>query len=590
MSITELLTDWAPGRNLDTFVHQGTENRVIRTDSNASAASRLISHVKSKKEALKKAYQLCSSRIKTMTKSGAYTLSFDPSKSLTDGKRILVSTEAIDNKKMPVMDGLSVIIGLATHEAAHILYTDFTKKSKSSFTHCILNIIEDERIETLVGHRWPGYADFLSDTKKYYFDFTYKPQLLPTESKEIFDCFFKLVRYPKHLDETLVEKHLDFLSNIKSILTPYPDTFQKAFDAAHKIADLFEEELMNPSNEKGDGNSEQGEQNKNTPVVTPEQAEKLLEKIASQMDALLSPNEQHVPGKPNPANRVNKSAVLNDELTLLDVEGKAEIGSSHTRFIKADPDKTNYKALCSLVKKDARDLSRILKTDTDSVSITQKYLRKGTLDDSKIADFVNGAKNVYLKRQVVDSLNSVNIVLFIDESGSMAGQKIEDAAKCAILIQQAVKLIPVHQLFIYGFTSDLYEDGDNVISIYKEPGFDSVASLGNISSKSCNRDGVCIRQVATRVRTFTKAKTLFFVISDGSPSGNGYYDDFAIEDTKKAVDEITNLRFIPFQIGIGTNPATQQKMFTDFITYSTSSEMVKNIKKTLIKTMRKHLR
>ena len=405
MSITELLLDWAPGRNLDTFVHHGTKNRIQRKDSDSSAASRLLSHVKSRKDALKKAYQLCSSRIKTMTKSGAYALSFDSSKSLTDGKRILVSTHAIDNKELPIMDGLSVIVGLATHEVAHILYTDFTKKSKTAFTHILLNVIEDERIEMLVGERWPGYADFLADTKKYYFDFCYKPEKLPTESKEIFDCFFKLVRYPKYLDVTLAEKHLDFLSNINSVLTPYPTSFQQAYDAAHKIADLFKDELMDPSKNQHD---EQLQQESPAKMLTHEQVESLLEKIADQMIGTLSPNQNE--------ELVKASSIIKNEVSLLEIEGKVEFSSSKTVFIKAEADKENFQTLCSQVRKESRDLSRILKNDTDSTSITEKYLRKGTLDDSKIADLITGSKNVYQQRQTTESLKSVNIVLLIDES------------------------------------------------------------------------------------------------------------------------------------------------------------------------------
>lgn len=298
------------------------------------------------------------------------------------------------------------------------------------------------------------------------------------------------------------------------------------------------------------------------------------------MEGIISPNQQE--------GLLKTSVLLKNEIDLLDIEGKVEF-SGKTLFIKAESDPENFNQLCTSVRKQSRDLSRILKNDTDSTTITERYLRHGSLDDTKIADMISGSKNAYTKRSTIETVTGVNIVLLIDESGSMQGDKITAAAQCAILIQQAVKFIPKHNLFIYGFTSDYYNEGDNVITIYKEPGFDSVQTLGSIYAKSSNRDGTCILEAAKRVRTFTKAKTLFFVISDGSPNAENYYGDCAIEHTHSSVKEIESMNFIPFQIGIQTNPATQARMFTDFITYSDSSEMVKDIKKTLVKKLRKHI-
>ena len=86
--------------------------------------------------------------------------------SMTNGKKIAISsTINIHN--------IDSVVGLALHEGAHCIYTDFKVLKKIAnrllegnlmggrrWIEMLLNFIEDRRIDNLVYHNAPGYQDY----------------------------------------------------------------------------------------------------------------------------------------------------------------------------------------------------------------------------------------------------------------------------------------------------------------------------------------------------------------------------------------------------------------------------------------------
>jgi len=69
----------------------------------------------------------------------------------TDGKTIY-----LPNLDSSDPDMVTLAIGYLDHEAAHVRYTDFEVKATSPVEHHITNILEDYRIEKLLGNHFPG--------------------------------------------------------------------------------------------------------------------------------------------------------------------------------------------------------------------------------------------------------------------------------------------------------------------------------------------------------------------------------------------------------------------------------------------------
>ena len=159
---------------------------------------------------IKRAYSLATDMIVVMDLPFKVKVKISTkSDSFTDGKKVFVSTKVFDDKELSVGAKLDVFLGLTIHEGCHCLYTDFPKVASMSLNNVertLFNIIEDERIEEILGDEKPGLANFLEKSKYYFFDQYYLDYVVDKEDamtpfQRIMNCFLHIIRYPKYLKE-----------------------------------------------------------------------------------------------------------------------------------------------------------------------------------------------------------------------------------------------------------------------------------------------------------------------------------------------------------------------------------------------------
>lgn len=594
--IDALLADWIGQRDMSTFVFRNEETATgwDKTDRSDAAYSEILTGGKNitDLDLLTQAYRLCTNRLSGMLPGKGLKLSFHPDQSFTDGKHIFVGTDVVDYGPYTAFQKTDVMLGLTVHEALHVLLTDFNRKFfHSKFQHTILNIIEDERIEHACGNLFPGYAAWLEKTKAYYFDAKYQSKELSDEFNEVFDCFFKFVRFPKYVDRHLASKHIQVLTEIKAILSPYPETFIEAYQASVKVSQLFKATFNQLADKmEQEGKSEELRKLAQTDSSGPltdtamqEIVESLLDRIGEMMSDLNSPNTEES------AARISQCAetILDSPINALIVSGECSLDiSSSTYFLKAENTRTGYQQLRKHAISAARILANAIQSDLGSRPKALFGMKEGLIDENRIAELSIGVSNTYKQNQPSPA-QKITIVLMLDESGSMLyGTKMLDAALTATIVNEALMRIKGASLFIYGYTSDHGgKFGTDQITIYKEPGLKRDFALGSVVAKSNNRDGRCIRTVAKRVRKFTSDPALFFVVSDGQPHAIDY--DNGINDTAEAIRSISRDNFHPIQIGIAVDTKVQSRMYKDFINYSDSKSMVHGVSKLLRKKIQK---
>jgi hypothetical protein len=119
--------------------------------------------------------------VKILTKKDIPVEFFEYNKgdSMTNGKKISISSTIN-------MHNIDSVVGLALHEGAHCIYTDFKVLKKIAnrllednlmggrrWIEMLLNFIEDRRIDNLVYHNAPGYQDYYrSMYERYYYSKT----------------------------------------------------------------------------------------------------------------------------------------------------------------------------------------------------------------------------------------------------------------------------------------------------------------------------------------------------------------------------------------------------------------------------------
>ncbi len=613
MAKKEVMKDWLDRD--DDYVYRGGYRSGWDDEHKSTSNYVLSGFVKpdNTEAELHEIYKLCKNRSQILSGDLDIKFTFNPKESTarTDGKKVIVGTGVLSEASKDFNKKADIMLGLTTHEMAHVLFSTFAhlKKVDDNFHKSILNVIEDERIEYLMCDEFPGYANNIAETKQYFFDDKYlveEASKYTTSSEEeryaleLFDVFFKLVRYPKYLSEEILDKFEMELDEIKAVLNPYPKTAIAAFNASKEIRNLFKknvskktEELRKassatpseskPSEEELEAKSEEtssegeGSGGKGSPTSSEsieEALKKIEDKIAEMMKDFMSDNDS------------DKIVEVCEDVKTVDFTKELIYdGKNKAMFRTGESNKVMYSEYLDEVKADTAKLAGSLFTRVFSESNTLRGLRSGSLDESKIVEAANGAKNVHIKTNP-KQVKSVNIAMLIDESGSMTlNQSYKDAAKAAILIERTFETFPLGQLFIYGFTADATwkgADDYNQIIRYREPGLNVKYGLGGIKPRYNNRDGHAIRAVVNRVRSFSNEPMLFFIISDGAPSANRYS---GYDDTRAAVLQATKKKFFPIQIGIGPGirPEVQRLMFDDFIHYETSTQMVNDLRKLVIR-------
>jgi len=571
--------------------------------------------------------KLCANRASILAdgKDIVFTINADEKTAKTDGKKVTVGTAVLDDPTKSFSDKADIMMGLTTHEMAHILHSSFShlKEINNHMHKSILNVLEDERIEHILCEEFPGYATNLAKVKQYFLDEKYlieealKGGSISDEQRhamELFDLFFKLVRYPKYIDLDKMSEYEMEIDEIKSILTPYPMTSKAVLQASKDVFSIIHKSIEKKTREEASGKTTEKRKSEES------EGESKPGDMSGDMPESESPVESDGESVSEAAIKdkvLDIEQLIGDMMKDLDSDNDSskhvEVSSSiknidFTKEFIYDPqskatyrtgqgNKEVYEDYLRDVKGDAKRLANSLFIRLFSEGSVLRGLRSGNLDESKIVEAVHGVKTVHLQHSHKQT-NKINIVLLIDESGSMGygtkSLRYQDAAKAGIIIEQAFQTFPAGQLFIYGFTGDtISPDGKtndyNQIIRYREPGLNVPYSLGSVKPRSQNRDGECIRSVAKRVREFTNEPMIFFVISDGCPHSTNYSGNFAMLDTKNAVKEITKMRFFPVQIGIGDGikPEEQKMMFDDYVNYKDPRAMVDDLRKLIIRKSHK---
>lgn len=208
-----------------------------------------------------------------------------------------------------------------------------------------------------------------------------------------------------------------------------------------------------------------------------------------------------------------------------------------------------FNSLRSLIQVTINQFKALFK----SGSKTTSRLKFGRLDSQKmVRGMINEDPHIFKKNLVEKGKNEIAIVLLIDQSGSMHGEKILNAQKAAILFGEVLHSLDIN-FAIYGWTDISYNDArfhpylhrvtdqlpkwTNVpfpptinqevytAFCYKEFGenyLDCRSKLGLITAISDNSDHNAIEFVTQKLLRTKRRVKILMVLSDGQPAALSY--------------------------------------------------------------------
>ena len=516
----------------------------------------------SDEELIKNSYRLAEDMIKVMDTPFKVRVRISPDGSRTDGKTVWVATEVFDDVDLPIGNRIDTFLGLTIHEGCHLLYTDFGayKGLTNRIVKFLENLLEDERIERVLGEQKPGLANFLKASKYYYFDrYVQKMSQNPDQQQldtfaRLLNCIISLVRYPKTVNDADLAEFAETLMQVRPLLTPYPESTQQCIEVAEKIYEIIKDYLneeekqkqkqQQKESESGEGDPQDGQpQPGSAKKMTSKQISKKVEQDMNDVFDSIKEALESLTGDPEKSNITSdsQSQTVKADRNLVGkiCEGRAERGTQKGSVVmKAMPVMDKYNDSLSRVRKYIPAISKSLRCSSMEYKLIHRGMRSGMLDTGKIAEAFQGVPTVYMREGQVKS-DRIAVCILIDESGSMYGEGETAARDTAVLLNEAIGTLQNVDLYIYGHSTD----GGTALYIYRENSYRPKYALGGTDSRWGNNDGTAIREAAARVRRYTKENVLFFMISDGAPNES-------VEEVRQAVLDVEKQGFAIVAVSI----------------------------------------
>lgn len=641
-----LMSDWLGNlREQGTFVRKDTRGAIRRNMRSGEAVSDYILHGAAgdnDADILRHAREMAQNVVNSMTEQSV-KVHLGLTDSYTDGTQICVATDYFDDTKLSLGDKVDILMGYAIHEACHINHSDFEALSEADVKEPqtarlkkhVMNILEDERIELLLGDAqedggdgMPGFTDYIACCKRHTFA-NYEKDKKEAGMKEVkeriprfLNMLTKAVRFPASLTEEEVVEEYDALDAVRRAITPYPRSTKGMLQAADAIMDIIKgmikEEMQQQQQQQsrdqqqksqsndgaqspsGDGqqdgssqdtssgdeqnsqNEVGGESHDTPPEPSTQDVKKALEKALDTNEAKkLMTQLEKADNAPQSDGTKTADCIRYNSNERYYVNGDAERcdaggGINSIRYaIKAHPDKNMYDKSLRQVKRWIPAMTKALRCKTEERDYCLYGMPSGKLNTNKLVSLKTGNTDVFIRNGSVTA-DAACVCLLIDESGSMSGTRQQAARDVAVLINEAVKGIHNLEFFAYGFT-------DETLTIYGERRRANRYALGGTRALGGTPTGAAMEAAAARIRKMTSSKCLMLVVTDGYPN-----DDVAVE-MQDAL--LPRKGFIPVGVDIAGSEGVKN-LFKEAVSITDMSrlapELSKIVRNRLMKTIKRY--
>lgn len=520
--------------------------------------------------------------------------------SYTDGKGITLSANIKEKE-------FDTAVGLALHEASHILYTDFDALSKylRSFKSdvvnqrkILINLVEDLYIDAMTYRSAPGYRGYYSSLYQKYFDDKKIVDGLWSRdyAEQTWDNYiFHLIniRNPQRNLQALpglkgMFKELD-LSNITRLTT-----FNNRLDLSKwlhdeitkyvRVTDEDQQPNQLKDQQPGTNPQEEDEGDDEVDLGTLSQKEKQqLEKLIDQQKNFIDGDTRK--GKVSKAEqkKINVLATANIDkklvganttfskngipLLIINDISKHFIESFGFQYgISGYPTQQSSERIDVAISR-GKLLAKKLQLRNEERSLKTTRLDRGKIDKRLLHEIGFNNADIFQKINI-NTYTPSYIHISIDQSGSMQGSKFNSAMEFAAMFAAASKYINnIHlQISVRSTVNDTH--GTKEINAYLMYIFDSKKhNIQNIRSlfprmRSCNYtpEGLCFAGIMSDTILKAAGKESYFInICDGEPymemafskNSGHYHGDSARLHSKSQMRRMENngINFIAYFIG-----------------------------------------
>ena len=226
------------------------------------------------------------------------------------------------------------------------------------------------------------------------------------------------------------------------------------------------------------------------------------------------------------------------------------------------------------IKNFTKELERIFESDRE------EYIRHTSGCYNIIRGAVGTTAKIFDKKKDKAGLNDCEVVILVDQSGSMICEnRMEQARDTAIILSEAFHAMNIKH-YVLGFSADegKYQAVHNHFVGWEASKKDRSSLIG-MQAGGNNFDGYSIRYAGNLLKDRTARTKILFVISDGEPACYSYQSyNHGYRDTKNAIKQMRKHCIVfGIAVGNGVDPIIHQQMYGKDFVYCENPKMLSNV-------------
>ena len=235
-----------------------------------------------------------------------------------------------------------------------------------------------------------------------------------------------------------------------------------------------------------------------------------------------------------------------------------------------------YKALATTLKPVSAAIRHALRTKVMAETKTRirRGLEEGDLDGNALYQIPAGTSTRVFQAATKGRSTRTAVSFLVDNSGSMGGQKIDEAKKAAVALNEALDRLPGITTEILGFTYGYPDQCHHRIG--KSFKNRDASGVMGFCAGGGNADGSAVRWAARRLLAQKADRRILIVLSDGWPTDGSSNPE---TDLRAAVEAATKHGVETFGIGVMDNSVS--RFYPKFVVIHDARDLTGTVLKTL---------
>jgi hypothetical protein len=550
--------------------------------------------------------------------------------SLSD-EEIVVSPAALLDPKLDERAAIEISTGWGLHEAGHTEWTeepynDIIKPfplAPKAVAAILLNVLEDVRIERLMGEGFPGFAPYFQASLDYLWTIPIRDEAgklvqkngtwVGTDLNDKINWVIRTLRWPKEFKEIIDKELRQGLPNAGNSVVEFD--WWRGLLADYDEGRLGARETLIEALARLASSDEKTQQEMKDQQQQEEAIDRAIKDLQGQIDAAIKELKKKgpiidvcpapTPGKPTGADKVQTAKV--SEATAKEID---ELVAENMQKDKPNPvyaDAWAGKVPPTIVRRPLEtEASREMWTHMNrpdpltgrlrgafifrpaDPEYSTRLLKSGSIDEEELWRAKTGDYRVFEQR-TIESKPDTDITILIDQSGSMSGHKLATAARLTMLVQAIIATTQGTTLRVRSHTNNVNTGDDtSIFRIWERGDSQSRLALPETLPQMANQDGWAIGWCIDELLKTGKQgnQKLLIVMSDGIPAGHGYTGAPAMDHVRKVTDAGERMGVTTVQIAIGgSQESNQKRMYKHYIIFKSDMELPRDLTKILTKIL-----